>query len=234
MSTDLPAALALLRKKRGYLLPHHGLMALSMPNVMHAYDALYTELALNERVLSRREHEFVWLAVLIACDESIGSHHIERFRVAGGTQAELQDIVALTAMALGIEAGLFVDRHWQTHLPGFDARAVYFSSFEKVLGDASPALAHMAAAAVCVCKGNWDGLRWHIIGAYDTSADEHELAEALSLTLFPGSVPNFVEAADVWRELILSGDVEASADFRAWAELSGQGGFDEAVGKANE
>lgn len=234
MTTDLPATLAALREKRGYLLPHHGLMALSMPKLMHAYDALYTELALNERVLSRREHEFVWLAVLIACDESIASHHIERHRTAGGTPAELQNIVALTAMAMGIESGLFVDRHWLTHLPDFDARAAYFSAFEKAVGDSSLALAHMAAAAVCTCKGNWDGLRWHIVGAYSAKADEHELAEALSLTMFPGSVPNFVEAADLWRELIVSGEVAASADFRAWAELSGQGGFDEATGMAHE
>jgi hypothetical protein len=51
-----------------------------------------------------------------------------------------------------------------------------------------------------------------------------ELAEALSLTMFPASVPRFVEAAAVWRELIRSGAVPASPGFRAWAEMPGQEG----------
>ena len=60
--------------------------------------------------------------------------------------------------------------------------------------------------------------------------DELELSEAISIAMFPGSVPNYVEAAKVWRELIASGEVPASDVFRAWAELSGQGGYDEATG----
>ena len=231
MSRDLAGELAALRKKRGYLLAHHGLMAVSMPKLLDAYDALYTELALNERVLSRREHEFVWMAILIACEEAIGTHHIERYHVAGGNDAELADIVALTAMALGVQSGLFVEQHWLAHLPDFDPRSAYFSAFAKAAGNAPLDLAHMAAASVCTCKGNWAGLRWHLIGAYQAGADEHGLAEALSLALFPGSVPNVVEAADVWRELVLSGDVEASDDFLTWAKMSGQGGYDEASGK---
>jgi hypothetical protein len=50
------------------------------------------------------------------------------------------------------------------------------------------------------------------------------MAEALSLTMFPGSVPHFVEAARVWREMIEAGDLPASEPFRAWAALSGQDG----------
>jgi alkylhydroperoxidase/carboxymuconolactone decarboxylase family protein YurZ len=232
MSKDLARELTTLREKRGYLLPHHGLMAVSMPALLNAYDALYSEIALNERVLSRREHEFVWLAILIACEEAIGTHHIERYRVAGGTDAELEDILALTTMTLGIQAGLFVEEHWLGHLPDFSPRDTYIKAFEAAAGDSPTALAHLAGAAVSTCKGNWAGLRWHLVGAYQSRADEHALAEALSLTLFPGGVPNFVEAADVWRKLIVSGDVNASEDFRTWANMSGQSGFDEAAGTA--
>ncbi len=48
--------------------------------------------------------------------------------------------------------------------------------------------------------------------------------------MFPGGVPNFVDACAHWRELILTDAVNASPAFRAWAELSGQGGYDEASG----
>jgi len=56
------------------------------------------------------------------------------------------------------------------------------------------------------------------------------LAESLAIAMFPGSVPNYVEAAGVWRELIVAGDIDASEAFRTWAEMSGQGGYDEASG----
>jgi hypothetical protein len=50
--------------------------------------------------------------------------------------------------------------------------------------------------------------------------------------MFPGGVPNFVDACDIWRNLIQSGKVNASAPYKAWANLTGQGGFDEAAGKS--
>ena len=64
--TELEAFLKAIRSKRGYLLPHHGLMAISMPQLLNAYDELYTTIALTERQLSRHDHEFVWMGVLIA------------------------------------------------------------------------------------------------------------------------------------------------------------------------
>jgi hypothetical protein len=49
--------------------------------------------------------------------------------------------------------------------------------------------------------------------------------------MFPGSVPYFVEAARVWMEAIRDGHVKASPAFETWANLRGQGGFDEASAK---
>ena len=48
--------------------------------------------------------------------------------------------------------------------------------------------------------------------------------------MFPGSVPRFVTACGVWRGLIADGTLPASARYREWAALSGQGGFDESSG----
>ena len=85
MPMDLADYLNDIRDKRGYLLPHHGLMAVSMPALLDAYDALYTELTLKDRVLTKHGHEFVWMAILIASKEAIGTHHIPRYLDAGGT-----------------------------------------------------------------------------------------------------------------------------------------------------
>jgi Uncharacterized homolog of gamma-carboxymuconolactone decarboxylase subunit len=224
---SLADRLANVRSKRGYLLPHHGLLAVTSPRILDAYDELYTALALDERVLNAHDREFVWLAILIATDEAIATHHIAKFRAAGGTDAEIEAVLALTGQALGVESYRFVATHWQSFLPTTDPRAAYLRTIEACAG-VNPRLVHMAAAAVHTCKARWDALSWHIVAAYECGIDEAELAEAISLAMFPGSVPHFVEAARVWRELIIEGKVSASPMFREWAALSGQGGHREA------
>lgn len=225
---DLAARLEEVRAKRGYLLPHHGLMALTAPKLLEAYDAAYTALALDDRVLNHHDREFVWLAILIATDEAIATHHIPKFLNAGGTKEEIEAILRVTATALGVEAYRFVENHWRAHLPGVHPREAFLDAISGAGGGASSRLVQMAAVAVHTCKANWDALAWQIPAAYAAGVPEADLAEALSLTMFPGSVPHFVEAARVWRALILDGSAPASPAFRAWAELSGQGGHSEA------
>ena len=228
---ELTALLSGVRAKRGYLLPHHGLMAITAPALLEAYDNAYTQLALADRVLSHHDREFVWLAILIATDEAIATHHIEKFRKAGGTDAEIETILTITALALGFEAYRFVGRNWLQHLPACEPDAIYLKALRQAAGTVPIRLVHMAAAAVFVCKAGWDALSLQIVAAYRDGVPELDLAEAVSLTMFPGSVPHFVEAARVWRELIVAGEVEASPTFREWALMSGQGGFDEASAK---
>lgn len=230
MPADLADYLNDIRKKRGYLLPHHGLMAVSMPELLDAYDALYTELTLKDRVLTKHGHEYVWMAILIASKEAIGTHHIPRYLDAGGTTQEFESILRITALAMGGSAHRFVDDYWLEHLPGLDPFEAYVDAFKRAADGSDTSLAHMAAAAVYTTLGDWKGLEWQLLAAYADGVDETGLAEALSLTMFPGGVPNFVEAADVWRRVVLSGHVDASPEFRTWAELSGQGGYNEASG----
>ncbi|VVT26688.1 carboxymuconolactone decarboxylase family protein [Rhizobium sp. EC-SD404] len=221
---DLEQQLAGLRDKRGYLLPHHGLMALTAPKLLEAYDAAYTALALDDRILSHHDREFVWLAILIATDEAIATHHIPKFRAAGGTDAEIKAILSVTAFLCGFRAYGFTERHWATHLPEINVEASWDSALHRAGQGADMRLVHLAGLAVQTCNGEWDGLAWQLRAAYRDDVPEFEMAEALSLTMFPGSVPYFVEAARVWRELIVSGSVEASASFKAWANFAGQEG----------
>jgi alkylhydroperoxidase/carboxymuconolactone decarboxylase family protein YurZ len=90
-------------------------------------------------------------------------------------------------------------------------------------------LVRLALIAVQACRGSPDALRRELIAAYAENVPEDEIAEALSLVMFPGSVPRFVEAAGVWRDLIAAGGVTASPRYAAWAALTGQGGWDETV-----
>jgi alkylhydroperoxidase/carboxymuconolactone decarboxylase family protein YurZ len=228
---EIAARLQAVRAKRGYLLPHHGLLAITSPAMLAAYDAAYTELALAPRVLSAHDREFVWLAILIATDEALATHHVAKFLAAGGTSAEVEAVLRLTAWAMGARAYRFVEAHWSAHLPGVDVAAAYAAALAASAGVVPARIAVPAAAAVHAAAGEWRLLELAIIEAYARNVPEMELAEALSLVMFPGSVPRFVEAAGVWLGLIRAGRVTPSPLFAAWAALEGQGGFDEAARK---
>jgi alkylhydroperoxidase/carboxymuconolactone decarboxylase family protein YurZ len=221
---NLAARLAGLRAKRGYLLPHHGLMAVTAPKLLAAYDAAYTALALDDRVLSHHDREFVWLGILIATKEEIATHHIDKFVKAGGTDAEFRACLRLSAAVCGFRAYGFIEDHWRAHLPGIDVRAEWADAVVRAGEGAEPRLVHLTACAMQVANGAWDGYRWQLRQAYAAKVDERELAEAVSITMFPASVPFFVTAAQVWMEMIRAGELDASSAFRDWAMLSGQGG----------
>jgi alkylhydroperoxidase/carboxymuconolactone decarboxylase family protein YurZ len=214
------------RAKRGYLLPHHGLMALAFPDLLAGYDAAYTALALTDRVLSHHDREFVWLAVLAATDEALATHHIAKFRGAGGDDGGIAAAFAAAGWALGAEAYDFAARAWSAQLAPWDPKQAYLDGVRRM---APLRLVHLAQAAVHVCRARWRVLGWQLEAAYADAVPEDELAEAISLAMFPGSVPRFVEACGVWQRLIQDGTLPASPRYRVWAEMSGQGGYDEAA-----
>ena len=229
---DVRGKLAQIRAKRGYLLPHHGLLAVAEPTLLEAYDATYTAMTLNERALELRDKEIIWLTILVSTGEAIATHHIDRLKQGGGTQADLEAAIALAAWSDGAPRFEFVEAHWGPHLDSYGPIQAYRRGLDALLQaqPVEPVVAEMALAAAHQCHRRWFWVREHLRGAYANGCDERALAEALSLAMFPGGVPNFVDACDHWRQLIADGDVEASAPYRAWAEMSGQGGYDEAVG----
>jgi alkylhydroperoxidase/carboxymuconolactone decarboxylase family protein YurZ len=228
-TAELEARLAAVRAKRGYLLPHHGLMALAFPKLLEGYDAAYTALALDDRLLSHHDREFVWLAVLAATDERVATHHIAKFRAAGGTDATIGAAFAASAFAIGAEAFDFAARHWARQLAPFDPCSAYLQTLRRIAPEAPIRLVHLAGLAVQVCRARWLPFAWHLEAAYADKVEEEAMAEAISLAMFPGSVPRFVEACAEWRRLILDGALPAGPRFQAWARLSGQGGHDEAA-----
>ena len=226
---ELEARLAEVRARRGYLLPHHGLMALAFPKLLAGYDAAYTALALDDRVLSHHDREFVWLGVLAATDERVATHHIAKFRAAGGTDATIGAAFAAAALSIGAEAFEFAARDWSKQLAPYDPKKSYVATLRRGAPDAPIRLVHLTGLAVQVCRARWRPFAWHLEAAYADAVQEDEMAEAISLAMFPGSVPYFVEACAEWRRLILEGTLPASDRYQAWARMTGQGGHDEAV-----
>lgn len=227
----LIARVEAVRAKRGFLLPHHGLLAAMSETMLARYDALYTALALERKALDERAREFVWLCVLIATDEAIASHHVARFRQGGGTAEEIATAIRLTAWAVGAPAYTFVAEHWAQHLGDVPIGDRYRADLATNAGGVALRTAIPAVAAVHAARGHHALLARAITFAYATGVPEVELAEALTIMMFPGSVPRFVEAARVWLDLIRAGMVQPSPAFAAWARLQGQGGFDEAAAR---
>lgn len=229
---ELSARLAPIQAKRGYLLPHHGLLAITSPHLLQAYDQLYTVLALDHKTLSVRDRELVWLAVLVATDEALATHHIARFLQGGGHMAEFDAVLQLTASLKGVTAYDFVRGHWSAHLPTLDLAQSYRNAMERAGQPLTPRDVWMCACSVHAALGHLDALREALLAAYAHRVDELDLAEALCIMMFPGSVPHYVSAAKVWMSLIREGQVQASPAFEAWARMDGQGGYDEASGQA--
>ena len=119
-------------------------------------------------------------------------------------------------------------RDWKAQLAPWAGAAAYVRAVRKL---APLRLAHLAMCAVHVCRARWRPLRWQLAACYADGVPEDEVAEALTLAMFPGSVPRFVEACGVWREMIAEGALPASERYQVWARMSGQGGFDEASRK---
>jgi alkylhydroperoxidase/carboxymuconolactone decarboxylase family protein YurZ len=222
---QLRARLEEIRAARGFVLPHHGLMAAALPELHATYEAMYRALTLDRRHLSPLARESVWLAILSACEEPVGTHHLQKFRAAGGTDAEAMAIFRLAGWAAGAARYATLDAAWAGHFPAAPLRDAYLHGARALLADGALAepLGRICLAAIqAACDQPW-GLAAEIEAALHLGVAEPELAEAISLVIWPRGVNRFVRAAECWLALIRAGRVPASAGFRAWAEAPDQG-----------
>ncbi len=225
---DVDAALQRLeavRSKRGYLLAHHGLLSLTAPDLLTAYDACYTELTLKERTLKAFEKEFIWLGILAIKEEHLATQHVDKFKAAGGTDAQVVLALRLAAIAPGIASFAFGEAHWRGRIPDLDAKQLHLDAIDALRAgtDVSDELIQMACTSIQTSRRGWPALRWHIEECYRLGVPEPHLAEALSYSMFTGSIPNFIEGCDVWRAMIKAGEVDASEPFKLWAEIDQDG-----------
>ncbi|NKB44362.1 MAG: hypothetical protein GKS03_08810 [Alphaproteobacteria bacterium] len=214
-----------IKKKRGYLMPHHGLLALTAPELLAGYDACYSALTLKQRQLAAAEKEFIWLGILAAREEYLATQHVTKFLNAGGTAVEVIAATQLAAIARGAGSLRFASQYWHEQVPEIDGSSYYLNTLLK-LTDGTPIdrpRLHLAMIAIHTSLQNWQELKWHILWAYDESVSEEYIAEAMSYSMFTGSIPFFIEGCEVWRSMIADGDVEATEAFHLWATTDQSG-----------
>jgi hypothetical protein len=217
------------RARRGYLMAHQGVMAAALPKLQDGYGVIYKALTLDQNHLLPLEKEFIWLALLATAGEHIGTHHIDLFYRSGGTERQAEAAFRLVAWAAGAAAFAFLDEHWQQHFPTIDARRAYLGGASALIAgfdDVERAMARLALVAAHTARRNRWGIATELEACYAECIPEVKIAEAMSLALWPCGVNCFIDASEVWLDLIRAGRVQPSAPFRAWADTPGQDGFD--------
>lgn len=219
--------LAAFHARRGYLMAHQGVMAAALPELQEAYGVMYRALTLDDHHLPLPAKEFVWLAILVAAGEHIGKHHIDLFQRNGGTDAQAAVVFRLAAFGAGASAFELLDRHWQGHFPEVPATREYVRAQRALAGDVAlpPHAARLATLATQVARRHQWSVAAEIEAAYAESVPEPQMAEAMSLAMWPCGINCFLDSAQTWLELIRAGRVTASPAFLAWAQTPGQDGF---------
>ena len=211
----------------GFVLPHHGAMAAALPDLHTAYEAMYRALTLVQRHLDPHAKEVVWLAILAACEEPVGTHHLHRFMTTGGSETEAAAVFRLAAWAGGARRYATLAAAWQGHLPGIDPAAEYLAGARTLIAGSAldEPTARLALIGVQTAADQAWGLAAEIEAAYAIGVPEPRIAEAMSLAIWPRGVNPFVRATATWLGLMQAGRVSPSPAFRAWAEAPGQGAF---------
>ncbi len=233
--SDLPALtpaeevrrrLEAFRQQRGYLLPHQGALAAALPDLQDAYGPFYRTLVQERHHLTEFESEFIWLVLLTAAGESLGTHHVDLFYRAGGTGSQAQAAFRLAAWSAGTGAYAFLSAHWQPHFPDMPAATAYDDGMRALLADLGlqQELARLALLSAHSARSDHWGVERAIRACYEHQIEEPKMVQALSLALWPCGINRFIEACDIWLGLMRAGAVQPSPAFQAWADTPDQHG----------
>jgi alkylhydroperoxidase/carboxymuconolactone decarboxylase family protein YurZ len=205
-----------IRSGRGYVLPSHAMLAAAGSDLLDKYEQVYRSITYTFATLSPFEKNFVWLVVIGCVQTPTGAHHLQDFIDADGSLEQAETAASLSMIAIGSVLLEVVAPGWQKVLPDFSPHQTYQNAIDRVARDRdlAPGLIHMALAAGLACRGAFDKVAIHIRAAKQAGVSDDALAEALTVVILPAGNPAFVQASAVWRELIRSGEVEASPAYR--------------------
>lgn len=190
--------LEVLRAKRGYLLPYHRMLAAHAPDLLTRYDAFYEKLTLDQNLLSPRWKEFVWIAILAAAREGVGSLHLDRAKLAGLTQDEMETAVALSALSESFPAFRFGIEKWHGWLSPQALENGYLALVTAAAKDVEPALVELA---LLVCHGTRQDARafaLHLKRFTEAGGTPAQLSEALSYLFIPMGANLLIEIVEMW------------------------------------
>ena len=187
--------------KRGYLLPYHRLLGESDPALLAAYDAMYTRLTLDERVLTLEEREVVWIALIAATREKYASFHLERGVKAGMTKDTISDSIAIAGACEAFDALHFGCTAFADWVSEAQAMTRYLTLFDSSRGKVPRVIAEVAAVVCHASRRNAAGMRVHLARAFEFGARREQMAEGLSYVLLHRGGPTMIDAAKTWDQV---------------------------------
>lgn len=184
--------------KRGYLLPYHKMLAEHEPELLSAYDRFYTQLTLADNILSRRDKEIVWIALLAAAREGVGSLHLKRGVEAGLSLEEIQASAALAAVTEAFAATAFAARHWAEWTPTEAMTSAYRALAEAARGPIEPHTAELAMTVCHASRKDEGGMRHHLLRYFELGGTAAALCEGLSFLFIPIGGNMLIDAVEIW------------------------------------
>ncbi len=186
--------------KRGYLLSYHRMLAASDPQLLANYDALYTRLTLDQRVLTPVERETVWVALIAATREKYAVFHFDRAVAAGMDNEAIGDAVAIAAACEAFDAMHFSQGAFTKWLPESAATERYLRMFDAACGQLPAAAAEISAVVCHAAARNAAGMRVHLARAFASGATRAQMAEALAYVLLHRGGPTMIDAVNCWEQ----------------------------------
>jgi alkylhydroperoxidase/carboxymuconolactone decarboxylase family protein YurZ len=184
--------------KRGYLLPYHRMLAEHDPALLSAYDAFYQQLTLTQKVLPPREKEIVWIALLAAAREGVGSLHLKRGVAAGLTLEEIGAAVALSAASESFAAFAFAAEHWSEWTPDTVTTAGYRALVETARGPIEPRVAELALVLCHAARKGEAAMRLHMSAYFGLGGTPAALSEGLAFLFLPLGGNLLIDAVEIW------------------------------------
>lgn len=199
-----------IRGERGYTLSYHEIYSRLEPSFLEAYADLYRACTLTPRALDARRREAVWVALLAAIDEEVGSIHLDRAIAAGASSEDLADAVRLAALADTWPTLAFAHRHWQAYLEPATRQTTYLRLVEDGRGGIGATTADLVLMVVQAAQERPEPYLLHLQRCHQAGLPEVQIAEALSYLLQPCGANRLLWATDRWLDALRDGTLPPS------------------------
>lgn len=209
MTDDGGPLLAAIRSERGYTLSFHEILARIEPAYLSAYADFYRAITLSSRTLTPVQRECVWISLLVAAREEVGTIHVDRAREAGVGPDEVDAFVALAAVADAWEALEFVAEAWDRGSAGGRA-AAYLALVEAAAGGADPTTVDLALLAAQAARRRRAPFVIHLQRLVGRGVAEAAIVEALTYVQQPCGANSLLWATDLWLDALRGGELPAS------------------------
>ena len=193
--------LDMIQAKRGYLLPFHKMLAVHDPELLRRYDHFYEKMTLDQNVLSPFEKEFVWIAILAAAREGVGSLHLERAKIAGLTQAQMEQAVSLAALAESFPAFCFGIEKWGKWLDEAAIAGNYLRLVATAGEGIAPALVELAMLVTHGIRLDPRAFGIHLRRFFDCGGTPAQLSEALTYLFNPKGANMVLDVVAMWEKV---------------------------------